>query len=165
MLVEDIGIFKDGFLAITDRKKEVFKTAGGKYVAPQVLENKFKESIYIEQVLVIGENQRFPSALIVPNFEHLKDWATKNQIIFTSPKEMIKMDAVIAKIWQDVNRFNAEFGNWEKVKKIALLADEFTIDGGELTPKLSMKRKVIMAKYASMIDKIYEESSTLDRHV
>ena len=80
----DIGIFKDGFLAITDRKKEVFKTAGGKYVAPQVLENKFKESIYIEQVLVVGENQRFPSALIVPNFEHLKDWAIKNQITFIS---------------------------------------------------------------------------------
>lgn len=161
----DIGIFKDGFLAITDRKKEVFKTAGGKYVAPQVLENKFKESIYIEQVLVIGENQRFPSALIVPNFEHLKDWATKNQITFTTPKEIIKIDGVIAKIWQEVNRFNAEFGNWEKVKKIALLADEFTIDGGELTPKLSMKRKVIMTKYASIIEKIYEKSSTLERHV
>ena len=129
------------------------------------LENKFKESIYIEQVLVVGENQRFPSALIVPNFEHLKDWAIKNQITFTTPKELIKIDAVIAKIWQEVDRFNAEFGNWEKVKKIALLADEFTIDGGELTPKLSMKRKVIMTKYASIIEKIYQESSTLERHV
>jgi long-chain acyl-CoA synthetase len=161
----DIGVFKDGFLAITDRKKEVFKTAGGKYVAPQVLENKFKESIYIEQVMVVGENQRFPAALIVPNFEHLKDWASRNQIAFDTPKELIKIDAVIDKIWQEVDRFNAEFGNWEKVKKIALLADEFTIDGGELTPKLSMKRKVIMTKYASIIDKIYEESSTLERHV
>jgi long-chain acyl-CoA synthetase len=161
----DIGVFKDGFLAITDRKKEVFKTAGGKYIAPQVLENKFKESIYIEQVLVIGENQRFPAALIVPNFSHLKDWAGKAQIPFTTPKDLIKIDAVIEKIWQEVNRFNVEFGNWEKVKKIALLADEFTIDGGELTPKLSMKRKVIMAKYASIIDKIYEDSSTLERHI
>ena len=161
----DIGVFKDGFLAITDRKKEVFKTAGGKYVAPQVLENKFKESIYIEQVLVIGENQRFPAALIVPNFPHLKDWAAKNQIPFTTPQEFIRVEAVTDKIWQEVARFNAQFGNWEKVKKIALLANEFTIDGGELTPKLSMKRKVIMAKYATIIDEIYKDSSGYNRHV
>lgn len=161
----DIGVLKDGFLAITDRKKEVFKTAGGKYVAPQVLENKFKESIYIEQIMVVGENRRFPSALIVPNFEHLKDWAVKNEIAFTTPKEMIKNEKICDKIWQEVNRLNENFGNWEKVKKIALLADEFTIDGGELTPKLSMKRKVILMKHLDLIEKLYKESDGLEKHV
>jgi long-chain acyl-CoA synthetase len=161
----DIGVLKDGFLAITDRKKEVFKTAGGKYVAPQVLENKFKESIYIEQIMVVGENRRFPSALIVPNFQHLQEWAVKNEIAFTTPKEMIKNEKICDKIWQEVNRLNENFGNWEKVKKIALLADEFTIDGGELTPKLSMKRKVILMKHLDLIEKLYKESDGLEKHV
>jgi long-chain acyl-CoA synthetase len=161
----DIGVLKDGFLAITDRKKEVFKTAGGKYVAPQVLENKFKESIYIEQIMVVGENRRFPSALIVPNFQHLKDWAVKNEIEFTTPAQMIKNEKICDKIWQEVNRLNENFGNWEKVKKIALLADEFTIDGGELTPKLSMKRKVILMKHLDLIEKLYKESDSLEKHV
>ena len=161
----DIGEFKDGFLAITDRKKEVFKTAGGKYVAPQVLENKFKESIYIEQVMVVGENRRFPAALIVPNFEHLKDWAAKNQIIFTNPNEFIKNEKVCDKIWLEVNRLNEDFGNWEKVKKIALLPNEFTIDGGELTPKLSMKRKVIYQNNIDIIEKLYVEATGFERHI
>lgn len=154
----DIGEFKEGFLAITDRKKEVFKTAGGKYVSPQVLENKFKESIYIEQIMVVGENRRFPSALIVPNFEKLKDWATRNHIEETDPRKMIKDKQVCDKIWFEVNKLNENFGNWEKVKKIALLADEFTIDGGELTPKLSLKRKVILKKNEDIIEKLYKES-------
>ncbi|MDA9555219.1 long-chain fatty acid--CoA ligase [Pelobium sp.] len=161
----DIGIFKDGFLAITDRKKEVFKTAGGKYVAPQVLENKFKESVYIEQIMVIGENRRFPSALVVPNFEHLKDWAAKNQITFISNKELIKNEQVCDKIWQEIDRLNEGFGKWEKVKKIALLPEEFTIDGGELTPKLSLKRKVILMKHLDLIEKMYEETESLEHHV
>jgi long-chain acyl-CoA synthetase len=156
----DIGILKDGFLSITDRKKEVFKTAGGKYVAPQVLENKFKESIYIEQIMVIGENRRFPSALVVPNFEHLKDWAAKNQIPFVSNKELIKDERVCNKIWQEIERLNENFGNWEKVKKFTLLAEEFTIDGGELTPKLSLKRKVILTKNMALIDKMYVETAS-----
>ncbi|MEO5911523.1 MAG: long-chain fatty acid--CoA ligase [Pelobium sp.] len=161
----DIGEFKGEFLAITDRKKEVFKTAGGKYVAPQVLENKLKESIYIEQIMVIGENRRFPSALIVPNFEKLKDWATKNQVLETDPKKMIKDKKVCDKIWSEVNKLNENFGNWEKVKKIALLADEFTIDGGELTPKLSLKRKVILKKNEDIIEKLYKESESPENHV
>ncbi len=161
----DIGELKDGFLKITDRKKEVFKTAGGKYVAPQVLENKLKESVYIEQVIVMGENRRFPSALIVPNFEKLKDWAQKNQIVETDPKELIKNERVCDKIWQEVDRLNEGFGKWEKVKKIALLADEFSIDGGELTPKLSIKRKVVLKKYENIIEKLYQDSETTAHHV
>nr|MBC7614212.1 long-chain fatty acid--CoA ligase [Pseudopedobacter sp.] len=161
----DIGELKGGFLAITDRKKEVFKTAGGKYVAPQVLENKFKESIYIEQIMVIGENRRFPSALIVPNFEKLKEWALRNDIKETEPEKLIKIKQVCDKIWSEVNRLNEGFGNWEKVKKIALSAHEFTIDGEELTPKLSLKRKVILQKYANLIDQLYIESNSQENHV
>ena len=161
----DIGELKGGFLAITDRKKEVFKTAGGKYVAPQVLENKFKESIYIEQIMVVGENRRFPSALIVPNFEKLKEWALRNDIQETEPEKLIKIKQVCDKIWSEVNRLNEGFGNWEKVKKIALSAHEFTIDGEELTPKLSLKRKVILKKYANLIDQLYIDSNSKENHV
>lgn len=161
----DIGVLKGKFLAITDRKKEVFKTAGGKYVAPQVLENKFKESIYIEQIMIVGENRKFPSALIVPNFEKLKDWAAKNNLTETSNNELIKNKAVCDKIWSEVDRLNASFGNWEKVKKFALLAQEFTIDGGELTPKLSLKRKVILTKNAELIEKIYDNADAQAHHI
>lgn len=160
----DIGELKNGFLAITDRKKEVFKTAGGKYVAPQVLENKFKESIYIEQIMVIGENRRFPSALIVPNFEKLKEWAARNDISETQAEQLIKLDAVCDKIWSEVDRLNEGFGKWEKVKKVSLLAHEFTIDGGELTPKLSLRRKVILQKYAAQIEKLYEDQNVNEHH-
>ncbi|MBD3750298.1 MAG: long-chain fatty acid--CoA ligase [Sphingobacteriales bacterium] len=153
----DIGEFKGEFLAITDRKKEVFKTAGGKYVAPQVLENKLKESIYIEQIMVVGENRRFPSALIVPNFEKLLEWAARNNIKETNYKSLIQLKPVYDKIWSEVDRLNEDFGNWEKVKKIALLANEFTIDGGELTPKLSLRRKMILSKYSQIIEQLYTE--------
>lgn len=154
----DIGEYKDGFLKITDRKKEVFKTAGGKYVAPQVLENKFKESIYIEQVMVVGENRRFPSALVVPNFENVKDWCIRNEVEYTNAEEAIKNPKVFDKIWLELNKLNEDFGNWEKVKKIALLPKEFTIDGGELTPKMSLKRKIILNKHADMIEHLYKEA-------
>ncbi|KHJ37582.1 long-chain-fatty-acid--CoA ligase FadD15 [Pedobacter glucosidilyticus] len=158
----DIGMLKDGFLAITDRKKEVFKTAGGKYVAPQVLENKFKESVYIEQIMVVGENKRFPSALVVPNFEKLLDWSAKNGINEQKPAELIKNKQVIAKVWSEVELLNAGFGKWEQVKKIALLPKEFTIDGGELTPKLSLKRKVILKNNEALVEKLYEETDKLE---
>ncbi len=158
----DIGMLKDGFLAITDRKKEVFKTAGGKYVAPQVLENKFKESVYIEQIMVVGENKRFPSALVVPNFEKLLEWGAKNGISEQKPAELIKNKQVFDKVWSEVERLNADFGKWEQVKKIALLPKEFTIDGGELTPKLSLKRKVILKNNEALVEKLYEETDKLE---
>ena len=154
----DIGeITPDNFLKITDRKKEIFKTAGGKYVAPQVLENKFMESVVIGQIMVVGENQRFPSALIVPAFEELKKWCAHKGIPYTSNEEIIKNPLVFDKFQREVDRLNADFGQWEKVKKIVLLAKEWTIDGGELTPKLSLKRKVLLQRNEEIINDIYKE--------
>src|SRR5690606_1826059 len=154
----DIGeITSDGFLKITDRKKEMFKTAGGKYVAPQALENKLMESILIAQVMVIGENQRFPAALIVPAFEELEKWCKHKGIPFVSKEEVVKDARVIEKYQREIDRLNAGFGQWEKVKKFELLSKEWTIDNGELTPKLSLKRKVILKNTEEIINRLYEE--------
>ena len=155
----DIGeLVNDKFLKITDRKKEIFKTAGGKYVAPQMLENRYKESPLIEQVMVLGENRKFPSALIVPTFPALKAWCQHKGIAYTSNEEIIKNEQVIEKYNQIIIQLGAEFGKWEQVKRFALLPKEFTIDGGELTPKLSFKRKVILEKNTDVIDKIYKDA-------
>jgi len=155
----DIGELINGkFLKITDRKKEMFKTAGGKYVAPQSLENKYKESIFIEQIMVLGENRKFPSALVVPNFETLKTWAAKKGIKFTTNEEIIKNEQVLAKYNEVIEAANAGFGKWEQVKRVALLPKEWSIDGGELTPKLSLKRKVITEKNNPIIEKIYKDA-------
>lgn len=155
----DIGELVDGrFLRITDRKKEMFKTAGGKYVAPQMLENKYKESIFIEQIMVLGENRKFPSALIVPNFETLKTWAGRKGINFSSNEEIIKNEQVLAKYNEVIEAANVDFGKWEQVKRFALLPKEWSIDGGELTPKLSLKRKVITEKNSGIIEKIYRDA-------
>ena len=156
----DIGELVDGtYLRITDRKKEIFKTAGGKYVAPQALENKFKESIFIEQVMVFGENRKFPAAFIVPAFDVLKGWCADKNITYTTSTEMIKNPAVIAKYQREIERYNASFGQWERVKKFELLPKEWSIDGGELTPKLSLKRKIILQKNENLIDEIYLDTA------
>lgn len=156
----DIGEIVDGqYLRITDRKKEIFKTAGGKYIAPQLLENKFKESTFIEQVMVIGENERFPAALVLPSFATLKKWCERKKIPYTTNQEMVKDPRVIDKIWSEMEKFNLEFGNWERVKKIELLALEWSIDGGELTPKLSLRRKAILEKYKSQVEKLYRNAN------
>lgn len=155
----DIGELIDGvFLKITDRKKEIFKTAGGKYIAPQTLENKYKESPLIEQIMVIGENQRFPAALILPAFETLKDWCTKKGIDFVSKQEAIRNIEVLAKFQRELDRYNEGFGKWEQVKKFQLLTDEWSIDSGEMTPKLSLKRKAILQKYDQQIRQIYDQT-------
>ncbi len=152
----DIGELVEGkFLKITDRKKEIFKTAGGKYVAPQMLENKYKESPFIEQIIVLGENRKFPSALIVPNFPALENWCNFKGITYTSKEEIIKEPRVLEKYEQIIANLGSEFGKWEQVKRFALITTEFSIDGGELTPKLSLKRKFILDKYKQTIDKIY----------
>ena len=152
----DIGELLEGkYLRITDRKKEIFKTAGGKYIAPQVLENKFKESPYIEQVIVIGENERFPAALILPSFPAILAWCGRTNIPYTTNEEMIKDQRVIDKIQSVIDNFNKDFGNWEQVKKFELLFNEWSIDGGELTPKLSLRRKMILQKYKTQVDNIY----------
>lgn len=155
----DIGEILDGkFLKITDRKKEMFKTAGGKYVAPQSLENKYKESPLIEQIMVLGENRKFPAALIVPNFVALKKWCEAKGIVASSNEQMIKMPEVLQKYDQVIAVAGAEFGKWEQVKRFALLPKEFSIAGGELTPKLSFKRKVILEKNSDVIGQIYKDA-------
>lgn len=155
----DIGEILEGkFLKITDRKKEIFKTAGGKYIAPQMLENRYKESPLIEQIMVLGENRKFPSALIIPAFPALKTWCDKKGIAYTSPDEMIKNEQVLDKYTRIIAELGADFGKWEQVKRFALLSHEFSINGGELTPKLSLKRKIILEKNAVIIEKIYKDA-------
>jgi long-chain acyl-CoA synthetase len=151
----DIGVLDDGFLRITDRKKEMFKTSGGKYVAPQVIENMLKASRFIEQVMVIGENEKFPAALIVPSFAFLKDYCALKNIPFTTPAEVIKDERISNRIMRSVEQVCTPLGHWEQVKKIALLPTEWSIDGGEMTPKLSLRRKQILAKYAEQVRGIY----------
>ncbi len=153
----DIGeITPEGFLRITDRKKEIFKTSGGKYVAPQVMENKLKASRFIEQAMVIGENRKFPAALIVPEFNFLKDYCERKGIPFTSREQVIADQRIIDRIFREVATANEGLGQWEQVKRIALLPQEWTIDGGELTPTLKLRRKQILTKYDRMVEGIYE---------
>ncbi len=152
----DIGeITNEGFLRITDRKKEMFKTSGGKYVAPQVLENQLKASRFIEQVMVIGENRKFPAALIVPSFKFLKDYCELKGIPYESPAQIIHDKRINDRIFAEVQKMNADKGHWEQVKRIALLPAEWTIDGGELTPSMKLRRKPILAKYAEQVEWIY----------
>ncbi len=154
----DIGEMQNGkFLKITDRKKELFKTSGGKYVAPSPIENKMKESFLIEQMMVIGEGHKFTAALIVPSAAHLKEWCEKNGVPFTSLKEVINNPAVLKRYDETVNEMNKNFSHIEQVKEFKLLPDEWTIQGGELTPTLKLKRKVIMEKYKKEIDEIYKK--------
>jgi long-chain acyl-CoA synthetase len=148
----DIGTFVEGkFLKITDRKKEIFKTSGGKYIVPQAMENKFKESRFIEQIIVIGESEKFPAALIVPSYTFVKEWAHRKGVDLGdgTNKEIVSNIHVIARIQKDVDELNKEFGNWEQIKKFVLLGNEFSIEGGELTPTLKLKRKKILEKYQS----------------
>lgn len=155
----DIGEIINGkFLKITDRKKEIFKTAGGKYIAPQMLENKYKESPLIEQIMVLGENMKFPAALIVPTFSALKHWCEHKGIPYTTDAEMTRNELVLEKYNKIIVELGSDFGKWEQVKRFALLTKEFSIDGGELTPKLSFKRKFILEKNKSIIEKIYKDA-------
>lgn len=156
----DIGQIIDGkFLKITDRKKEVFKTSGGKYIAPQPMENKFKESVFIEQIMVIGENEKFPAALIVPAWEYLKGWCEKKGIQWTDDKKaMIQKPEILERYSKEVARYNEGFGNWETIKKFELIPGEWGIDSGEMTPTLKLKRKPIMQKYQDIVNKIYSNN-------
>jgi len=155
----DIGqLVESKFLKITDRKKEIFKTSGGKYVVPQAMENKFKESRFIEQIMVLGENQKFPSAFIVPNFAFIKEWLVKenSQCEDKSNSSICTNQKVIDKINEEIEGFNKGYGNWEQIKKVALFDTEFSVDGGELTPTLKLKRKIILEKHKNRYDEIYK---------
>jgi long-chain acyl-CoA synthetase len=159
----DIGeLVENKFLKITDRKKEIFKTSGGKYVVPQAMENKFKESRFIEQIMVVGENQKFPAAFIVPNFSYIREWikVQKIEITDTSNKAICESKIVITKINEEVSVFNKGYGNWEQIKKVSLFDTEFSVEGGELTPTLKLKRKIILEKYKEKFEEIYDERSS-----
>ena len=153
----DIGKFENGLLYITDRKKEIFKTSGGKYIAPQMMENKFKESVFIEQIMVIGENRKHPSALIVPSFAALIVKLEQEGVSEKDPAKLVNLPRTIEIIQSEIDQLNAGFSNYERVKKFALLPVEWSVAGTELTPKLSLKRRVIMEKYCSEIEKIYQD--------
>jgi long-chain acyl-CoA synthetase len=152
----DIGVFEDGkYLKITDRKKELFKTSGGKYVAPQPIENKMKESPFVEQMMVVGAEQKFVGALIVPSLINLKEWMLHKGIPFTTIEDAIHNPKVLDLYKELIDSFNQFFNQVEQIKKFELLPNEWTIDSGELTPTLKLKRKVIMEKYKTAFDRIY----------
>lgn len=153
----DIGnMDQDGFLRITDRKKEMFKTSGGKYIAPQLIENTMKQSRFIEQIMVIGEGQKMPAAFIQPNFNFVSEWARKNKInIGKTQEEISTNEKVIARFQQEIDSINTKFGHWEQIKRFELTPDVWSIDGGQLTPTLKLKRKNILEKYQDLYQKIY----------
>ncbi len=152
----DIGEFVDGkFLKITDRKKELIKTSGGKYCAPQPIENKYKESPLIEQIMVVGEGQKFIAGIIMPATEALQEWCEKNGITWTDKHTIIKNDKVLAEFDKIRDEFNITFSQVEQLKKIVLVADEWTVESGDLTPTMKIKRKVITEKYKDVINDLY----------
>lgn len=154
----DIGEWVEGrFLKITDRKKELFKTSGGKYIAPGLMENKFKESRFIEQIMVVGDGRKYPAALVVPAFAFVRDWCKLKGIEAGTNEEIIATREVKDRIQKEVDELNEGFAQFERIKKIELLPHEWTIPAGELTPTLKLKRKAILAKYASQVEKLYNE--------
>ena len=157
----DIGEFDGQFLKITDRKKEMFKLSNGKYIAPQQIENKLKESFYIQQIMVVGENQKYAGALIIPNYNALVDWAKKQKIHFQYQAELIKKPEIIRHFEEEVKNLNKKLGNSEQIKKIALLADEWTPNTGELTSSLKLRRKKIVEKYHETVASLFRSVTPL----
>ena len=152
----DIGeIDTEGFLRITDRKKEMFKTSGGKYVAPQLLENRFKQSRFIEQIMVVGEGEKMPAALIQPNFDFVKEWAKRHKLELGSNADIVKNEKVIERFQEEVDWANQEFAKWEKVKQFRLTPDVWTVEDGHLTPTMKLKRKPIKEMYLELYNDIY----------
>jgi long-chain acyl-CoA synthetase len=153
----DIGeIDKEGFLKITDRKKEMFKTSGGKYIAPQVIENVMKQSRFIEQVMVVGEGQKMPAALIQLNEEFVKEWGErKNLHLGSTLSEMVTHQELIDRVQEEIDFYNQKFGNWEKIKRFELTPDVWSIEEEQLTPTMKLKRRVIKERYIDLYNKIY----------
>jgi len=158
-LTGDVGrmIRKNGidFLKITDRKKELLKTSGGKYVAPAPIEAKFRENFLIEQMMVVGDNKKFVSAIILPAFELLKQWCQENGVAHGSPAEMIQDSKVNAYFTRLVSELNPNFSKVEQIKKFYLVEDAWDVDSGELTPTMKLKRRVILQKYKKQIENLY----------
>jgi len=153
----DIGEFdSDGFLRITDRKKEMFKTSGGKYIAPQIIENRMKQSLFIEQVMVIGDGEKMPAAFIQPSFDFVREWAHRHGFELDGSNEaLIANPKVLERFQQEVDSANERFGNWEKIKRFELTPELWSIEGGHLTPTMKLKRKIVREKYQYLYDKIY----------
>ena len=152
----DIGeLDQEGFLKITDRKKEMFKTSGGKYIAPQVIENQMKQSLFIEQIMVVGAGRKMPTALIQPNVEFVTNWLSDHGIQVNSLEEAVKENKLIAAFQKEIDHHNSFFGSWEQIKKFQLTPNEWTIDEGHLTPTMKLKRKVIAEKYTALIEDMY----------
>ncbi len=159
----DIGVLdKDQFLFITDRKKEIFKLSNSKYVSPQTIENLFKESVYIDQVMVIGDGEKFTSALLTPNFEELKVWCLQNSIKYGSKQELIKEPGINNLFNSIVSEFNKSLSKEEQVKRFRIVPDEWTPDTGELSPTLKLKRSVLNDKYKELINEIFNKESIID---
>lgn len=160
----DIGtVDNDGFLKITDRKKEIFKMSNGKYIAPQVIENKLKESLVIAQSMVVGENQKFASALISPNFDFLKKWCEKQKIKFENTRELINIPKVVQFFQTEINKLNSTLGQFEQIKRFKIVCDEWSTNTGELSPTLKLRRRVILAKYQPLIETIYFSNKISNR--
>ena len=151
----DVGEFDGKFLKITDRKKEMFKTSGGKYVAPQQVENKMKESRYIAQIMVVGENRKFPGALVVPAFRVVARHFDKRGVHLNSNSEIVAHPEVNALIGAEIERLNQSFGRYAQIKKFVLLKEEWSLAGGELTPTLKLKRRQLLKKYAREVESLY----------
>jgi long-chain acyl-CoA synthetase len=154
----DIGELRDGFLAITDRKKDIIVTAGGKNIAPQPLENKVKTNKYVAQAVMLGDKRKFPSMLIVPNFEQLERWAKNRNIIWTDRAQLLRMPTIQAKMEQEVNKELVAAAHFEVPKKIGLIEHDFSIEKGELTPTQKVKRRAIDKNYKALIDSLYDEA-------
>ena len=155
----DIGVLEDGFLRITDRKKDIIVTAGGKNIAPQPIENKVKTNKYVSQAVMIGDKRKFPIILVVPNWDNLEKWAKLRNIIWTDRRQLLAMPTIRAKMEKEIFEEVASFASFEKPKKIGLLEHDFSIERGELTPKMSVKRRVVDKSYKSTIDALYAEAT------
>ena len=152
----DIGeLDSEGFLKITDRKKEMFKTSGGKYIAPQVIENQMKQSLFIEQIMVVGSGRKMPTAVIQPNVDHVTQWLKEKGIVCDSLAQAAQEPLLKEAIEKEVEHYNQYFGSWEQVKKIELTPEEWSIDEGHLTPTMKLKRKVVAEKYDALIEQMY----------
>ena len=156
----DIGQMEEGFLRITDRKKELFKTSGGLYITPQKMENRLKESILIDQAMIIGDGRKFPAAILVPNFEELVEEMSKKFIMASHFEEMVLNPEVLKIFEREIERVNKDLGQWEKIKQFRVVTDQWSLESGELTPTLKLKRRIIQEKYRSLIEDIYQDDGT-----
>jgi long-chain acyl-CoA synthetase len=152
----DIGLIDEqGFLIITDRKKDILVTSGGKNIAPQPIENQIKTNKYFAEIVMIGNKRNYPSALVVPNFDNLDKWAKENGVAYSSRDDLISRPEVVALYEDTIAGLTKNLAQFEKIKKISLISKEFTIDAGELTPTLKVKRRVVEEKYKDVIDRMY----------